>query len=118
MEFLLAVHGSMTEHDQFGAYASREEMEQALADTGAFNERLQAGGHWLYAGGLLPASQAHVVDGTGAEPVITDGPYLPGEERISGFWVITAPDLDTALALAAEGSKACRGKVEVRPFAG
>jgi hypothetical protein len=26
------------------------------------------------------------------------------------------PDLDTALALAAEGSQACGGTVEVRPF--
>ena len=26
------------------------------------------------------------------------------------------PDLDIALALAAEASKACRGKIEVRPF--
>lgn len=30
--------------------------------------------------------------------------------------MIEARDLDEALALAAEGSKACRGKVEVRPF--
>ena len=30
--------------------------------------------------------------------------------------MIQALDLDVALRLAAEGSKACRGKVEVRPF--
>ncbi len=34
------------------------------------------------------------------------------------FWVIDAPDLDVALELAAEGSRACRAKVEVRPFNG
>jgi hypothetical protein len=32
------------------------------------------------------------------------------------FWIIEAPDLDVALTLAAEGSKACDRKVEVRPF--
>lgn len=47
-----------------------------------------------------------------------DGPYLETKEHIGGFWVIEAPDLDVALGLAAEGSQACRGKVEVRPFAG
>ena len=32
--------------------------------------------------------------------------------------VFEAADLDEALALAAEASRACRGKVEVRPFEG
>ena len=49
---------------------------------------------------------------------MTDGPYLETKEVIGGFWVIDAPDLDVALKLAAKGSKACRGKVEVRPFDG
>jgi hypothetical protein len=30
--------------------------------------------------------------------------------------VLNAKDLDEALGLAVEASKACRGKVEVRPF--
>ena len=68
-------------------------------------------------GGWLTTT-ATVVDGTGETPVVTDGPYLETKEVIGGFWVIDAPDLDVALKLAAEGSKACRGKVEVRPFDG
>ena len=52
----------------------------------------------------------------GERPVFTDGPYLETKEHLGGFWVIEAADLDVALALAAEGSKACRGTVEVRPF--
>ena len=56
--------------------------------------------------------------GAGDAPVFTDGPYLETKEVIGGFWVIEAPDLDVALKLAAEGSKACGGKVEVRPFQG
>ena len=55
-----------------------------------------------------------VVDGQGEQPVITDGPYPESKEHIGGFWIIDVPDLDVALALAAEASKACRGKVEVR----
>ncbi len=49
--------------------------------------------------------------------MVTDGPYLEAKEYVAGFWIIEAPDLDVALRLAAEASKACRGKVEVRPFA-
>jgi hypothetical protein len=49
---------------------------------------------------------------------MTDGPYLESKELLAGFWVIEAPDLDVALRLATEASRACRGKVEVRPFDG
>jgi hypothetical protein len=115
--YLMSVHGP-TELGEFANYDSREEMEQAFADTGAFNERLKAGGRWIFGGGLQPASTAVVVDGQGREPVLTDGPFLETKEIIGGFWVIDAPDLDVALELAAEASKACRGRVEVRPFAG
>jgi hypothetical protein len=115
--YLLSVHGPV-ERTEFGTYGSREEMEEAFAATGAFNDQLKADGYWVFAGGLEAASTATVVDGQGDAPVLTDGPYLETKEVIGGFWVIDAPDLDVALALAAEGSKACRGKVEVRPFEG
>ena len=50
--------------------------------------------------------------------VTTDGPFAESKEQIGGFWVVEAPDLDAALALAAKGSAACMGPVEVRPFQG
>lgn len=115
--YLLSVHGP-AEMDEFYGYGSKEEMEQSLAETGAFNERLKADGHWVFAGGLQAASTATVVDGQGDAPVLVDGPYLETKEVIGGFWVVDVPDRDVALALAAEGSRACRGKVEVRPFDG
>jgi hypothetical protein len=115
--YLLSVHGP-AEMGEFGNYSSREEMEQAFAATDGFNTQLHTDGYWVFAGGLTSASAAKVVDGRGATPVTTDGPYLESKEAIGGFWVIDAPDLDVALGLAAEGSKACGGKVEVRPFGG
>jgi len=115
--YLLTVHGH-AEMDEYGNYGSKEEMEEAFAATGAFNDMLHVDGYWVFAGGLQSASTATVVDGQGETPVMTDGPYLETKEVIGGFWVIDAPDLDVALKLAAAGSKACRGKVEVRPFDG
>jgi hypothetical protein len=115
--YLLAVHGP-AERGEFGSYGSKEAMEEAFAATAAFNDRLRADGYWVFAGGLAPASTATVVDGQAQTPVMTDGPYLETKEVIGGFWVIEAPDLDVALSLAADGSRACRGKVEVRPFDG
>jgi len=115
MQYLLSVYGP-AEIDELSSYPDKETMVKTMADTGAFNERLQAQGHFVYANGLASATTATVVDGRGDSPLVTDGPYLESKEYLGGFWVIEASDLDQALALAAEGSKACQGKVEVRPF--
>ena len=88
--------------------------EQAAIDV--FNDRLMAEGHWVFAGGLGAPSSATVIDNRGEEAMVTDGPFLESKEYLAGFWIIDAPDLDVALKLAAEGSKACNRKLEVRPF--
>ena len=99
--------------DETAGLATAEEM----AAIDAFNEQLQADGHWVFAGGLASPSTATVVDGRGGgEPVFTDGPYLESKEHIAGFWIIEAPHLDVALRLAALGSKHCNRRVELRPL--
>jgi hypothetical protein len=87
-----------------------------MAAIDVFNDRLQAEGHWVFAGGLAGPSSATVIDNRDEEPLFTDGPFLESKEYLVGFWVMQAPDLDVALKLAAEGSKACNRKIEVRPF--
>jgi hypothetical protein len=89
-----------------------------MAAIGAFNDRLEAAGHWVFAGGLGPPSTATVIDSRGGETVFSDGPFLESKEYLAGFWILEAPDLDVALKLAAEGSDACNRRVEVRPFLG
>ncbi len=113
--FMLSVYGP-ADRGEFGSYPSKEAMLQAFADTGKFNEKLERDGYFVFADGLDAATTATTVDGQGDKPVITDGPYLETKEYLGGFWVVEAADLDEALALAAEGSKACRAKIEVRPF--
>jgi hypothetical protein len=89
--------------------------EDAAIDV--FNDRLQAEGHWVFAGGLAAPGSATVIDNRGGgEAMFTDGPFLESKEYVAGFWIMEAADLDVALKLAAEGSKACNRKVEVRPF--
>jgi len=88
--------------------------EDAAIDV--FNERLQTEGHWVFAGGLGGPDTATTIDNRGGEALFTDGPFVESKEFFIGFWIIEALDLDVALKLAAEGSKACNRKVEVRPF--
>jgi hypothetical protein len=89
-----------------------------MAAIDVFNERLQADGNWVFAAGVGAPGTATVIDNRGGESVVTDGPFVESKEYLAGFWVIEAPDLDVALKLAAEGSKACNRKVEVRPLLG
>jgi hypothetical protein len=100
--------------DDTAGLATPEEM----AAIDVFNDRLQAGGHWVFAGGLESPSTATVIDNRGGEALFTDGPFLESKEHLAGFWIIEAPDLDVALKLAAEGSMACNRKLEVRPIHG
>lgn len=80
-----------------------------------FNEQLQAEGHWVFAGALGGPHTATTVDNRGAVPMISDGPFLESKEFLGGFWIIEAEDLDIALQIARDGSKACNRKVEVWP---
>ncbi|HEX4253993.1 MAG TPA: YciI family protein [Streptosporangiaceae bacterium] len=106
MQYLISVI-----HDQ-ASLASPD--EHAAIDV--FNERLQADGNWVFGGGLAAPATATVIDNRGGEPLVTDGPFLESKEYLAGFYVIEAPDLDVALKLATDASKACNRRVEVRPF--
>ena len=106
MQYLISVI-----HDRVGL-ATPDEM----AAIDAFNDRLQADGHWVFAGGLNAPSTATVIDNRDGRALFTDGPFLESKEHVIGFWIMEAADLDVALKLAAEGSKACHRKVEVRPI--
>jgi len=88
--------------------------EDAAIDV--FNDRLKAEGHWVFAGGLAMPSSATVIDNRGEETMFTDGPFVESKEYLAGFWILEAADLDVALKLGAEGSKACNRKIEVRPI--
>jgi hypothetical protein len=87
-----------------------------MAAIDAFNERLQTQGHWVFAAGLGSPDTATVIDNRNGEAVVTDGPFLESKEYLAGFWIMEAPDLDVALKLAADGSRTCNRRVEVRPI--
>src|ERR1700683_1617800 len=80
------------------------------------NDGLQAEGRWVFAGGLGAPGTATVIDNRGGAAMVTDGPFLESKEHLAGFWIVEPADLYESLKLAADGSKACNRKVEVRPF--
>jgi hypothetical protein len=116
-EYLLSVYG---DEDKVAAQqADTEFMTRMYQQVDDFNQRLRDSGAWVFAGGLHPTSSATVVRASrDTDAMMTDGPFIEAKEQLGGFWIITAPDLDAALAWAKDGSLACEAAVEVRPFQG
>jgi len=108
-QYLLAVHHSPDAPPP-------DDMQKAFEQVDAFNAEVQAAGAWVFGGGLEPPEIASVVRTAGGQTVITDGPFAETKEQLGGFWIMTADDLDAALAWAVKASAACMGPVEVRPF--
>jgi hypothetical protein len=66
---------------------------------------------------LRPAADVRRVRVESGRTVVTDGPFTESKEVIGGFDVVEAPDLDAALAIAAEHPGARDGgTVQVHPF--
>ena len=76
------------------------------------SDELVESGVQLAAYALTPRNMATSIHGD----VITDGPFIDSKEVVAGFYIIEAPDLDAALAIA-RLNPAVRdgGGVEVRP---
>ncbi|GAB4006442.1 hypothetical protein GCM10029992_57100 [Glycomyces albus] len=49
------------------------ELQEVMAEVGAFNTALQESGAFVFAGGLQPPSTATTVDATGENPEYTPG---------------------------------------------
>jgi hypothetical protein len=110
-QYLLAVYPPA---DQ--AELAPEQIDQLYKEVDKFNAEIQAAGAWVFGGGLHPPATATVVRVQGADVITTDGPYAETKEQLGGFWIISAPDLDAALAWASKATRACGAPVEVRPF--
>ena len=115
-QYMLSVHHDGSDPEDGFGYASDEEMQEAFAAVGAFNDRLMDSGKWVFGGGLELPDTATTVRLKDGDTMLTDGPYSETKEFLGGFWVLELADLDEALAVAKEAAVACKGDVEVRPF--
>jgi len=115
MQYLISVI------DDTAGLATPDEM----ATIDVFNERLQADGHWVFAGGLAAPGSSTVVDGRGdGAPLVTDGPYAEAKEVIGGWAIVS---FDSEEEARAEGQKMAdlhlqhwpgwEGAVEIRRIA-
>lgn len=102
-----------------GDNASWEPTPELVKRMGEFAERLTAQGVLLGAEGVHRTGAVVRRSGTAFRAV--DGPFAEAKEVVGGFLLISAADLDEAVALAREYSTCFDGveemSVEVRPLA-
>ena len=82
----------------------------------AFNDKIEAAGQRIIAAGLVSPSEAIVFDDRNGNNETTHGPLNSTAEYMSGFWIIEAANDVIAHELAAEASRSCNRKIEVRRF--
>lgn len=111
MKYMLLVH-----HDE-KAFQKRAESERQglLAESVQLACELHADGKYLGAAPLHPTAETTCVKVRNGKAMVTDGPFAETREQIGGYFLITAKDLDEAIAVAARIPGARIGTVEVRP---
>jgi len=91
---------------------SPESMQAYMQEWFSWIEKLKKEGRYEGGEALEPSGKGV----TGTKKVVTDGPFAEGKELVGGYFVVTAKNIDEAVAM----SKECPGlkydcKVEVRP---
>ena len=110
MKYSVAIHHPNDYHP------STEE-EAMHRDIDALNDEMVAAGVRLFVGGLQPAGSAKSLRAqSDGAVIVSEGPYLEGDEHVGGFWVLEAANLEEAVEWGRKAAIACRAHVEVRPF--
>ncbi len=94
---------------------TEEEREHCYAESTQLTHDLNSAGQYLAAAPLQPVATATSVRIRNGKRLVTDGPFAETREQLGGYFLIEAPDLDAAIAIAARVPGARKGTVEVRP---
>ena len=109
MKFLIAIH-----HPD-GYDGSQEDAAMHEAIDG-LNDEMVAAGVRSFVGGLHPVETAKSLRLDPDGPAVSDGPVMPGDLHVGGFWVLDVADEAKALEWGRKAAVACRAPVEVRAF--
>jgi hypothetical protein len=112
-QYLLSVHsvaGDVREP------MTEEQMQQSMQQVYALQEEMKTAGAWVFGGRLTEPDTATVVRMSGADVLITDGPFVESKEHLGGFYIVEAEDLDAALVWAGKTTAIIGAPIEVRPF--
>ncbi len=111
MQYLLMLYS-----DSSGfARMTPADQQQAMGAYMAFTEALKKAGAYVGSNRLQPTTAATTVRIANGKSQVLNGPYAESKEQLGGYYLIDAPDLDSALSWAARCPGASHGVIEVRP---
>jgi hypothetical protein len=94
--------------------ATEDQRKLAVQQVGEYAMGLVTDGVLKGGAPLHPVAEAKKVRTREGRQRVLDGPFAESKEVIAGYFVIEAPDLDAAVAIAARCPNALFGSVEVR----
>jgi len=80
-----------------------------------YDAAIRESGHCLASEALEPVETATSLRVRNGRLSVTDGPFAETKERLAGFYMIEARDLNEAIRLAAQIPPARIGTIEIRP---
>ena len=111
MRFMFTIY-----HDENVLDAMPETEMQALVDSAIeYAEEIRQSGHYIASDALQRTGTARTIRVRAGQVSTTVGPFVETKERLGGFFVIEAKDMDEACAVAARFPPARVAVVEVRP---
>ncbi len=95
---------------------TEEARAQCMADSTKLCHELASQGRFYGASPLHPVATATCVRIRDGNRLVTDGPFAETTEQLGGYFLIEAPNLDEAIAIAFRIPAARKGTVEIRPI--
>ncbi|MGH1564271.1 YciI family protein [Mumia sp. DW29H23] len=86
------------------------------SDVATWVKKVDEAGSRIIGDRLAPPTDSVVVRVRDGAVLRTDGPFAEAREFIGGFDILEAPDMDAAVAIAAEHPLAAHVSLEIRPF--
>jgi hypothetical protein len=113
MQYALLIY---EDESAFGPSKTGPKLQQVVGRHMEFNKEL--GAKRVGGSGLKATSSATTVRTTNGKHTLHDGPFAETKEQLGGFYLIEAPDLDAAIAIAKRVPLLEDGAIEVRPVLG
>lgn len=111
MKFMLTIY-----HDENVLDAMPEKEMQALVDSAIeYAEEIRRSGHYIASDALQRTGTARTIRVRAGNASTTVGPFVETKEKLGGFFLIEAKDMDEACAVAARFPPARVAVLEVRP---
>lgn len=131
MQYMLMLYAD----EKVGAEIPADDMKDAMQEMAAYQAALEKAGAFVSTSALQPTWESKTVRieggevkrqtsasghayyaNEGGELKVHDGPYAETREQFGGYFIINAPDMDTAIDWARKCPAVHWGIIEIRPY--